>query len=70
MNILSEKKPLPCIIRFLLTMTGLFNYVLILGAILNFIVYGIQSDKTDKSNLYLAIVLVVVIFISAIFSFA
>jgi magnesium-transporting ATPase (P-type) len=68
-NALSEKKPLPCIVRFLLTMTGLFNYVLIIGSILCYIVYGIQTDFTDKSNLYLAIVLDVVILITAIFTF-
>ena len=47
-NALSEKKPLPCIVRFLLTMTGLFNYLLIVGSILCYIVFGIQQDKSDK----------------------
>lgn len=68
-NALSEKKPLPCIVRFLLTMTGLFNYLLLLGSALCYIVFGIQTDKTDKSNLYLAIVLDVVVVITAIFNF-
>jgi sodium/potassium-transporting ATPase subunit alpha len=56
-------------VRFLLTMTGLFNYVIIVGSALCFIVYGIQTDFTDKQNLYLAVVLLFVILITAIFSF-
>jgi len=50
-------------------MTGLFNYLLWAGAILSFITYGISADKTDKSNLYLASVLIVVIVVTAIFSY-
>jgi len=68
-NALSEKKQLPAIVKFLLTMTGLFNYLLWAGAILSFITYGISADKTDKSNLYLASVLIVVIVVTAIFSY-
>jgi hypothetical protein len=66
---LSEKKQLPCVVRFLLTMTGLFNYVIIIGSVLCFIVFGIQTDKTDKSNLYLAVVLIFVILFTAVFNF-
>jgi len=47
-NSLAEKKQLPCFVRFLLTMTGLFNYVIIVGSLLCFIVYGIQEDYSDK----------------------
>lgn len=50
-------------------MTGLFNYMLWIGAILCFIAYGIQSDKTDGSNLYLAIVLICVVIITATMSY-
>ena len=50
-------------------MTGLFNYLLMIGSVLCYLVYGLQTDKTDKSNLYLAIVLDVVILITAIFNF-
>jgi sodium/potassium-transporting ATPase subunit alpha len=50
-------------------MTGLFNYLLWAGAILCFISYGIQEDKRDKSNLYLGIVLIFVIVITAVFSY-
>lgn len=57
------------VFRFLLMMTGLFNYLLILGSALCYLVYGIQTDRTDKSNLYLAIVLDVVILITAVFNF-
>lgn len=40
-NALSEKKQLPCILRFLLTMTGPFNYILMVAIILCFIMFGI-----------------------------
>lgn len=66
---MAEKKQLPCFVRFLLTMTGLFNYVIIVGSILCFIVYGIQEDYSDKQNLYLACCLIAVIIITAIFNF-
>lgn len=39
------------------------------GAILVFIAYGLQKDKTDKSSLYLGIVIIVVILITGILSF-
>jgi sodium/potassium-transporting ATPase subunit alpha len=69
-NALTEKKGLPWYVQFLLAMTGLFNYFLWAGAILCFISYGIQTDKTDKSNLYLGIVLAAVIIITGIFSYS
>ena len=50
-------------------MTGLFNYMLITGSVLCLIVFGIQTDYTDKSNLYLAIVLIFVILITAGFNY-
>ena len=40
-NQLTEKEGLPWYIRFLLCMTGLFNYLLWAGSILCFIAYGI-----------------------------
>ncbi len=60
---------MPVIVRFLLMMTGLFNYMLIVGSALCYIMYGIQTSYSDKSNLYLAIVLDVVVFITACFNF-
>ena len=69
-NQLTEKKGLPWYIRFLLCMTGLFNYLLWAGSILCFISYGVQEDKRDKSNLYLGIVLAIVVIATAVFSYS
>lgn len=69
-NQLTEKEGLPWYIRFLLCMTGLFNYLLWGGSILCFIAYGIQEDKRDKSNMYLGIVLAIVVVATAIFSYS
>ncbi len=68
-NALTEKQGLPWYLKFLLSMTGLFNYLLWAGSILCFISYGIQPDKRDKSNLYLGIVLALVVIVTAIFSY-
>jgi sodium/potassium-transporting ATPase subunit alpha len=51
-------------------MTGFFSLMLWFGALLCFIGYGIQEDKSDESNLYLGIVLAVVTFITGCFSYA
>ena len=48
----------------LLEFTGMFNYLLWAGAILCFAAYGAQTDKRDKSNIYLGIVIIVVIVIT------
>lgn len=45
-------------------LTGLFNYMLWVGSALCFIVFGLQSSFTDKTNLYLAIIMIVVILIT------
>lgn len=50
-------------------MTGLFNYLLWAGSGLSFLTYGINPDKRDPSNLYLGIVLVGVIILTAIFAY-
>lgn len=68
-NALTEKKGLPGWVKFLLCMTGLFNYLLWAGSILCFIAYGVQVDKRDKSNLYLGIVLALVVVFTAMFSY-
>ena len=66
---LTEKKGLPWYLKFLLCLTGLFNYLLWAGSILCFIAYGVQKDKRDKSNLYLGIVLALVVILTAIFAY-
>jgi sodium/potassium-transporting ATPase subunit alpha len=68
-NELSEKKSLPWPIKLLLEFTGLFNYMLWAGAILCFIAYAIQVDKTDKSSMYLGIVIIIVILITGFMSY-
>lgn len=68
-NVLSEKKTIPWPIKLLLEFTGLFNYMLWIGAILVFIAYILQTDKTDKSSLYLGIVVVIVVLITGVMSF-
>ena len=50
-------------------MTGMFNYLLWAGAILCFIAFGVQTDKRDQSNLYLGVVLVGVVLITATMSY-
>jgi sodium/potassium-transporting ATPase subunit alpha len=50
-------------------MTGLFNYVMWIGSALCFLAYGLQPVKEDKSNLYLAITLILVILISGSLNF-
>jgi len=69
LNTLTEKKGLPWYLQFLLSMTGLFNYLLWAGSLLCFISFGVQEDKSDASNLYLGIVLALVVIITAIFSY-
>lgn len=39
------------------------------GGILCFIAYGLQTDKTDKSSMYLGIVIMIVILITGVLSF-
>jgi sodium/potassium-transporting ATPase subunit alpha len=68
-NVLSEKKVLPWPIKLLLEFTGLFNYMLWAGAILCFIAYALQTDKSDKSSLYLGIVIVIVVLITGVMAF-
>jgi len=68
-NVLSEKKTLPWPIKLLLEFTGLFNYLLWIGSFLCFIGFGIQEDKSDRSSMYLGIVIIVVILISGVLNF-
>jgi sodium/potassium-transporting ATPase subunit alpha len=56
-------------VKLLLEFTGLFNYMLWAGAILIFIAYALQKDKTDKSSLYLGIIIIIVILITGLMAF-
>lgn len=60
---------MPWFVKLLLEFTGLFNYVLWIGAVLCFVSYAMQSDKRDKSNFYLAIAIVIVILITGVMAF-
>jgi sodium/potassium-transporting ATPase subunit alpha len=68
-NVLSEKKTLPWPIKLLLEFTGLFNYMLWAGAILCFIGFGLQTDKSDRSSMYLGIIIVIVVLITGCLAF-
>jgi len=69
-NQLTEKKGMPWYLAFLKEQTGFFSLLLWFGSLLCFIGYGIQTDKeTDRSNLYLGIVLAVVVFVTGCFSY-
>jgi len=67
-NALTEKVAVPWYCVFLKEQTGFFSLLLWFGAALCFLGYGI-SDKTDKSNLYLGIVLAFVVFVTGCFSY-
>lgn len=67
---LTEKATIPWYIVFLKEMTGFFPMLLWGGSALCFIGYGLQKDKSDKSNLYLGIVLALVVIITGWFSYA
>lgn len=60
---------MPWYCAFLHELTGFFSLLLWIGGFLCFIGFGIQEDKSDKSNLYLGIVLVTVVIITGVFSF-
>ena len=68
-NELTDKKKVSKIVMFLKEQTGFFSLLLWFGAFLCFLAYIIAEDKTDKSNLYLGIVLAVVVFLTGVFSY-
>lgn len=68
-NALEEKEGEPWYCVFIGEMTGFFSLLLWFGSFLCFIGYAIQKDKSDKSNLYLGIVLAVVTFVTGCFSY-
>jgi len=69
-NKLTEKGKTPKWVIFLHEQTGLFSLLLWVAGILCFFAFIIQEDQTDKSNLYLGIVLVLVVFATGCFSYA
>ncbi|GMH44219.1 hypothetical protein BSKO_12153 [Bryopsis sp. KO-2023] len=65
-NRLTPPKQTPAFIKFLLQFTNFFSLLLLGGGILCFVGYGI--DSSDDTNLYLGVVLVSVVLITATFS--
>jgi sodium/potassium-transporting ATPase subunit alpha len=68
-NALSKKEGTPWYCLLLKELTGPFALLLWVGGILNEIAYGI-SDKSDPTSLYLGIVLMAIVIITALFSYA
>ncbi len=68
-NALTDKTAIPWYITLLHELTNLFNLLLIGAAILCFIGYGIQPVG-NENNLVLGFVLLIIVFITAILSFA
>jgi sodium/potassium-transporting ATPase subunit alpha len=66
-NCLTEKKAVPWYLKLLHELTSVFACMMWAGAILSFIAYGLTPE--DPSNLYLAIVLVVVVSVTGIMAF-
>ena len=70
LNSLTKKDSVPWYCLFIHEMIGFFSLLLWFGSALCFVGFIISEDKTDKSNLYLGIVLAVVVFITGCFSYA
>ena len=68
-NILTEKVGIPWYCVFLKDLTNFFAILLWTGSFLCFIGYGIQKDKTDKSNLSLGFVISLIVIMCATFSY-
>ena len=66
-NSLPEKKKTPGIILFLEEITSTFSLLLWIAAILSFLAYGLSP--VEKSNLYLAIVVIIIVLLSGLFSY-
>ncbi|KAG8430256.1 hypothetical protein GDO86_018148 [Hymenochirus boettgeri] len=72
LNKLSPPKGTPEIIKFLKLMAGGFSIVFWIGSILCFLAYGLQvaQDPTvSKDNLWLAIILIAVVVMTAMFAY-
>ncbi|KAM4652188.1 potassium-transporting ATPase alpha chain 2-like [Discoglossus pictus] len=71
-NKLTPPKGTPEIVKFLKLMAGGFSIVFWIGAILCFIAYGIQAGEdptVSKDNLWLAITLIAVVVMTALFAY-
>lgn len=68
-NILSKKNSMPWYCLFLREMTGYFSQLLWLGSVLCFIAYAIRENKSDVTNLYLGIALVLIVWINGCFTY-
>jgi len=66
-NVLTPPPETPLLVKFIAHQVGGFSLLLWGGAILCFIVYGLDSSTND--NLYLGIVLAVVVFFTGCFAF-
>jgi sodium/potassium-transporting ATPase subunit alpha len=66
-NALSERKKTPWYMKLLHELTTFFSLMLWVGGILCFVAYAL--DKSDKSNMYLGIVLFVVVLTTGIITF-
>ncbi|CAG9466608.1 unnamed protein product [Pedinophyceae sp. YPF-701] len=67
LNQLTPPKTLPWFVKLGLQFTNFFSLLLIVGGLLCFISFGI--DGSDPTNLYLGVVLITVVVITAVFSF-
>lgn len=56
-------------LKLLLEFTGAFNFMLLGGAVLSFLGYGLQNNTLDRSNLYLGVVLILVVLLTGTMSF-
>ena len=66
-NSLPEKKKTPGIVLFIEEITSTFSILLWIASALSFLAYGLNQN--EKSNLYLAIVVIVIILLSGFFSY-
>ena len=66
-NSLPEKKKTPGIVLFLEEITSTFSILLWIASALSFLAYGLSP--VEKSNLYLAVVVIVIILLSGFFSY-
>lgn len=68
-NILTPPPKMPEWKRFLLQFQSMFMILLNICAVLSIIAFALQSDHQDKTNLYLAIVLFLVVFLTCYMQF-
>ncbi|XP_053308670.1 potassium-transporting ATPase alpha chain 2-like [Spea bombifrons] len=72
LNKLTPPKGTPEIVKFLKLMAGGFSIVFWIGSILCFLAYGLQAGQdptVSKDNLWLAIILIAVVVVTALFAY-